>query len=348
MSVERTPPKFFNTEADKIYKILAYEDPRCEEYQQKLAALRTFVKSAYALQAHRVAIGNRLSANFRTKLGLKPSEKETDDVQAFNVLTAIRKEYKNLTSGIIDFPRSNEFFKNKTGIITNIAELYLVNSFIEASRIEKEHFNALPDLLAEFPIYTEFLSKIFGMGSAMAAVIIAEINIYKSKYPSSIERYAGIDTVKLVNPETGEIRIEGRGKIKESHLVTREYVAKDGTIKTKKSISYNKFLKTKLVGVLGPIFIKLGKRINKETGEITYANIYAKIFDDYKARITAVNATLPNPRTKAHINMMANRYMIKAFIRDLYNVWRPMEGLKPHPTYSEAKLGHVHNSPSNE
>jgi hypothetical protein len=34
--------------------------------------------------------------------------------------------------------------------------------------------------------------------------------------------------------------------------------------------------------------------------------------------------------------------MIKSFLRDLYNAWRPLEGLPVAPTYNEAKQGHVH------
>lgn len=335
-------------EAPKIYKATVYDDPKANAYQEKIAALRTFVRSAYKLQMHRVSMGNRLTANFRKKLGLDASDKETDDVQAHNVLSTLRKEYKKLTDAIIDFPKSNDFFKQKEGVITNIAELFLINSFIEASRIEREHFDALPTLLAEFPIYTEFLSKIYGMGPSMAAILISEINIYKAKYPSSIERYMGIDTVKVVNPDTGVVRDEGRSN-REAHLVMREYVARDGTIKTRRSITYNSFLKTKVVGVLGPILLKLGKRVDKKTGAITYLNQYAKHYDDYKVRINARDAGKEKQRTKAHLHSMANRYMVKIFVKDLYEHWRPLEGLSMYETYAVAVLGHKrHNSPASE
>ena len=39
---------------------------------------------------------------------------------------------------------------------------------------------------------------------------------------------------------------------------------------------------------------------------------------------------------------MAIRYMIKQFLADLYNAWRPLEGLEVAPTYAEAKLGIKH------
>ena len=158
----------------------------------------------------------------------------------------------------------------------------------------------------------------------MAGVIISEIDIHKAKYPSSLQMYAGLD---VVVDEEGN----GTGRSKKAeHLVDKEYVAKDGTVKTKKSITYNPFLKTKLCGVLAPSFIKAGKD-----------NTYAKIYYDYKHRLE--NHPAHQEKTKLHRNNMALRYTVKRFLVDLHIAWRTLEGLSVSEEYAVAKLGLVHS-----
>lgn len=67
-------------------------------------------------------------------------------------------------------------------------------------------------------------------------------------------------------------QLGGRSRRKE-HLIDVEYKAKDGTIKTRKSITFNPFLKTKLIGVLGPSFLRAGGK-------------YKDLYNEYKFRIS--------------------------------------------------------------
>jgi hypothetical protein len=48
---------------------------------------------------------------------------------------------------------------------------------------------------------------------------------------------------------------KGRSRIKE-HLVDQTYIDAEGNEQTKKGISFNPFMKTKLIGVLGSSFVK--------------------------------------------------------------------------------------------
>ena len=50
--------------------------------------------------------------------------------------------------------------------------------------------------------------------------------------------------------------------------------------------------------------------------------------------------------TKAHINMAAQRYMMKMFLQDLYGVWRKLEGLPVREPYQKEYLGHETTMPS--
>ena len=119
----------------------------------------------------------------------------------------------------------------------------------------------------------------------------------------------------------------GRSRKKE-HLEESEYTDKDGEVQKKMGITFNPFLKTKLVGVLGPSFLRAGD------------NPYRMIYDDYKHRIQ--NMPVHAEKTKGHIHNMAIRYMVKRFLADLYIAWRTVEGLPVADEYSVAKL-HIHH-----
>lgn len=155
---------------------------------------------------------------------------------------------------------------------------------------------------------------------------------------------------------------------KKAHLVPKTYTRADGSILETVGLSFHPFLKTKMVGVLGDVFIKMG-------GE------YKAIYDTYKARISAdpkhresfdvfydgkimgtfyeeaaarefVKATIAaagtgkvkdfniirKGKTKAHIHAMSKRRMIKAFLTDTWGVWRELEGLPVVGSYAEDKL----------
>ena len=150
----------------------------------------------------------------------------------------------------------------------------------------------------------------------MAAVIISGFNIHKAEYPSSLWAYAGLDVVNN----------KGRSRIKE-HLVDQTYLDSEGKEQTKKGISFNPFMKTKLIGVLGTSFVKTNGK-------------YREIYDNYKNRIK--NMPAHSEKTKAHINNMAIRYTVKRFLVDLYTAWRTLEGLTVADEYSKAKLGIHH------
>tara|TARA_R110002020_G_scaffold24130_1_gene79673 strand:- start:1235 stop:2101 length:867 start_codon:yes stop_codon:yes gene_type:complete len=284
-----------------------------------MSNLKTIVRGAYDIQKNRIQTGNRLVANFKAKLGQAPSEKEdTIDKEGQQVLLNLRRSHKLLTEGVAVFPRQATFKGDE--VISNYTELCLVDNYLELEEQEKNHFRRLGHILKEYPVYNSFLHGVTGVGPAMAGVMISEIDITKAEYPSSLHKYAGLD----VAPDG-----QGRSRKKE-HLEDTEYTDKDGEVQIKKGITFNPFLKTKLVGVLGSSFIK----------QSPDKCVYRKIYDDYKHRLENMDAH--KEKSKGHRHNMAVRYMVKMFLIDLYNAWRPLEGLPVAPTYSEAKLGKVH------
>lgn len=282
--------------------------------------IRTIMRSGYAMQKLRIQMGNRIVANFRAKLGQEPSTSEEElDKEAIEIMNTIRVSYNKITDGVIN---QRKFLRNFKGdeVISSSAELVLVQEYENIHKSELNHFDYLKYMLEAFPIYTEFLLGVKGVGHTMASVIIGEFDIHKARYPSSLHAYAGLDVA-----EDGR----GRGKYKE-HLVEVEYTNYKGEKAVRNSITFNPFLKTKLTGVLGPSMLRSGSP-------------YALVYNNYKNRLQ--NHVDKQDWTKMHIHRAAIRYMIKIFLIDLYAAWRPLEGLEVSVPYHEAKLGLKHESP---
>lgn len=380
--------------------------------------IRSMIRGGYDLQALRIGMGNRIVANFKSKLGLTQdgmSERQLAK-QEKAVLDMLRTDYKRITDGVIlegeeavysKIPTEKQFKGGE--IISSYAELVLVEGYMNLLKDEETGFKRLQKLLLQVPIYTEFLEKIEGMGPQMAGVLISEIDIHAAEYPSSLHKYAGLDVIKIgvYTDEAGkEHRIpawqvseyyavedrdpnepmimhgkyhvklvdEGRSR-KEHALVNRTYTNKDGEEATRRSITFNPFLKTKLIGVLGGSFLKvgtytvdgkkmgalrreelaisLGFKVDKESdldkGDQVTAFLlsrgydvviergeYGQIYDDYKNRLE--QNPIHKEKTPLHRHNMAIRYMIKMFLNRYYNEARRLEGLPIAPTYAEAKL----------
>lgn len=60
---------------------------------------------------------------------------------------------------------------------------------------------------------------------------------------------------------------------------------------------------------------------------------YGKIYDDYKNRLE--QNPVHQDKTPLHRHNMAIRYMVKMLLIDLYNAWRPLEGLLIAAPYHE-------------
>jgi hypothetical protein len=276
------------------------------------AIIRTYVRSTYDIQKLRIATGNRIVSNFRVKLGIAPSKKEDDEKEAKKLLDALREQYKLLASAIMEHPRAK--FQAR-GQITSYAEFALLSHYEELLKQEESQFRALGKVLAEVPIYNSFLSEVRGIGPAMAGVIVSEFDPHAAQYPSSFWKYAGLDVAQ-----------DGKGRSRRAeHLVDREYTTKEGKTDTRKSITFNPWLKTKLLGVLGPSFLRANNLK------------YRKVYDDYRHRLE--NRPDMAQATPAIVHNRALRYMVKMFLIDLHREWRAIEGLPPTAPYHVAKLG---------
>lgn len=280
--------------------------------------IKSYVRGAYDIQKLRIQMGLRIVSNFKAKLGQESGAPEEDlSLDAKKILAQLRTDYDRLTDGIASLPMGKKFKGGE--IISTQTELCLMSQYFDLEKSEKNHFKYLEKILSEYPIYTQFLKGVKGVGAAMAGVIISEIDIKKCKYPSSLWMYAGLD-----------VAADGKGRSRKSeHLVPKTYTNAEGEIKETVGITFNPFLKTKLVGVLGGSFLKS-------------KSPYADIYNNYKNRLE--NHEAHKEKTKGHRHNMAIRYMVKIFLCDLYVAWRNVEGLPVSATYQEGKLKHKHDA----
>jgi hypothetical protein len=286
--------------------------------------LKTIVRGAYDVQKLRIQMGNRIVGNFKAKLGQLPSTGEDEmDAEGKQILANLRASFKKITDGVKTFPRQATFVGDE--VISSYTELCLLAQYIELEKAEDQHFGRLGNILKDYPIYNEFLEPIRGVGPAMAGVIISEIDIHKARYPSSLWAYAGLD-----------VAANGAGRSrKKEHLVEIAYTDKDGKPATRVGITFNPFLKTKLVGVLASSFLK----------QPADKCVYRLIYDQYKHRLeSSPKYGTETETSRGHRHNMAMRYTIKRFLVDLYAAWRKIEGLPVSPEYHEAKLGHKHRA----
>lgn len=261
-------------------------------------SVRTLVRGVYDLQKLRIQMGNRIVATFKAKLGQEPGELEEDGLSADGklLLGNLRQRFKKITDGVVMIEPLKDFKGDE--LIDSYTELCLIAEYVELDENEKRQFRRLGNVLKEWPIWTQYLEGVKGIGPAMAGVIVSEIDISKARHPSSLWKYAGLDVA-----DNGA----GRSR-KADHLIDKEYVDAEGEVKTRKSITFNPWLKTKLIGVLASSFLRAGD------------GPYRTIYDGYKSRLEQH----PNhkDKSKGWRHNMAMRYMVKMFLIDLYTKWR--------------------------
>lgn len=299
-----------------------------QEQELARASLKRLVRGVYDLQKLRIQKGLRIVSHFGKKLGVEPGEspEETDEdspnPKAAEVWKALKASHARITDAIVAVRGKSKHFVGD-GLISDEAELELINSYNVILKEELHEFDVIEAVLekGQFAIYP-WLKGIKGVGRALAGFLIAEIDIEKSRYPSSLWKFFGLD----VGPD-------GRGRgLYQNHLVPKSTVLKQGPnkgkTKTWDAASFDPERKAKLVGVLVPCLL----RAKNET--------YTKVYADYKHRLE--HHAVHSEKTPGHRHAMALRYTAKWFLADLYTAWRTAEGLPLNKWYAEDRLGRTH------
>jgi hypothetical protein len=225
-------------------------------------ALKLAVRAFYDFQDMRTRMGNRIKIKKNGEDQIIPEEQQ---------------------DGWAMTERDKELFKGIYGGSANQEQV-----------IEKY----IKQKLKEFPIYTEWLSGVKGVGPMMAAVIVSEYNIHIATTVSKLWAFTGL--------------APGKDRLKKGEKAP-----------------FNKWLRTKMCGVLGSSFLKCNSP-------------YRKIYDDEKHRLE--NEVGWKEESALHRHRAATRKMIKQFLKDLYTNWRTIENLPVRKPYQEEYLGHTHNA----
>lgn len=278
--------------------------------------IRNLVNGVYDIQKLRISTGNRIVAS------LRPETDTANEDEATSMVKLITDEYTRITdlyvsafSGRGSIEKSIAKLDPAPDLIKSRIDYELVQQYLRLVEAENAMCKIVEREVKSHPMWDAFFKDVKGCGPLMSAVCIAYFDPYKARHASSFWRYAGLD----VQPtESGEMRGVGRW-----YTEMRPYTDKDGDTKERKSLTYNPFLKTKLVGVLGSAFLRARD------------SYYGKVYYDYKNRMEQRENLSPIVRHRR-----ATRYAVKMFLRDMWVVWRELEGLEVTEPYEVAKLGH--------
>lgn len=322
---------------------------------ENIRLLKLMVKGSYDLQALRMQAGLRLCANFRAKLKTdfdeRTEEVPSDELgpEALNVIRSLKDSYRRLTDGIAKnrtIPTEQGFSGDE--LIAEYTELVLVDQYIKLEQQEQAQFRQLTTTLEKIPVYNEYLVSVRGVGPALAAVLITYLDPAKARHASSFWKYCGLD----VGPDGS-----GRSRRAE-HLIDREYIDKKGNPAVRLSTTYNPWLKMKLLGALGPSFLRSASPWREQFDNYKHRILsdpnkqkvtlveWKKQFTDSKKLVAEgvlseenMGITMRQLWSPGRIKNAALRYMVKQFLADFWVKWRTLEGLPVTEPYAVAKLG---------
>ncbi len=260
-----------------------------------------------------------------------------NDRQAVRMLVRLREDFQAMRKRM-----DNRIGRKADGTAQNIEarpfrpeDYDNFSSLADAAREqEKVIEKMLRQTLKRFPVYTEYLKNVKGVGEIAAGWIIAEYDIEKATTVSKLWQFTGLNSglvqgKKRVENKDGSFSYISTGQMVRGDKLTPGHVA-----------PFNKRLRTAMVGVLADGFIK---------AQSSYALDY---YYPYKERLANEDniPTTADPEkgkawkddSKGHRDRAAKRYMIKMFLKDLYVAWRTLEGLPVRAPYQEEYLGHVH------
>lgn len=306
---------------------------------------------------------------------------DRNDIIALRILTRAREDFQAQRKRM-----DNRIGRKADGTAQDIDERQMrqddaeaISAISDAAKEQEEQIEKkLNKVLKRFPVYTEFLKNVKGVGTIAAATIISTFDIEKATTVSKMWQYAGLNP-GLVKGKKRKDKADGSFDIIVTDTMIRGDRMTPGFV-----APFNKKLRTALCGVLADGFIKAGfrwvpvieeewnhlpdnikdRRDKKIDGKMVkdcpvrleISCPYCQHYYNYKNRLAASEKPVSEIRSKgkeaeqiawkdakpAHRDRAAKRYMIKMFVQDLYNAWRMIEGLPVRPPYQEEYLGHKH------
>lgn len=230
----------------------------------------------------------------------------------------------------------------------NVADLAAQQEAILKKQIQGE--------IKDHPLWTEWLSKVYGIGPIIAGGLIAWINIRKCPHAGNLIKYAGLavvtDSYQCPNPDCKKTYQP------EEIKPIEERISEGGTEEAARCTSCRTFLtiqghadrrqKGKVIGYnpkLKTLFWKASQSFVKMSAE---KSGYRRIYDDMRRKIEAkpCNKVHKNekdetiPCFNAHKHAKACRATAKIFCSHVYQQYRRMAGLPFSKPFAFGILGH--------
>ena len=249
-----------------------------------------------------------------------------------------RAALRNKVNFLYDFQRLRIQTSGRTNnptAQTNLDEAdkaFFAEVGVDLDKVEKRIEKEVILLVREHGLWGAYLLGVKGVAEKTAGVLISSIDIHRSNTPSALWLYSGLGVVPHVKcSKCGHESWQNKGvcqKTKDKKSICGAVTVPIGNergiqrlVKGERS-GFNKWLKTKLLGVIGPNFLKTNSP-------------YRKYYDDYKTRLEGQGWG----KTLKHRHNAAIRYMVKMFLVDLWQAWRKLEGLPVREAYAVEYLG---------
>jgi len=324
---------------------------------KKAFELRNLVEQYYDIQQNRVQAFNRVVSWIRDNLNWQAVVREqakralwpnydpfdlpiAEDYQ--KTLEAIEEKY-----GVVIPLLKNPYAWYAERLIRGKGHIKDIENMVwcasEMLKLEERIEKRIAELVQDFQIYTDYLSKIRGIGHVLAAGLIGWIApISRFEYASRLRAYAGLtaehyrlkceDGHKIIatSPrETCPIKIKKGSKMREcdARIVSIEKVPHP----PKRVQGYYTMINLKLK----THFWRVAKCFEYQKPRKSY---YRYLYDRIKHYYTV---KWDGKLSKGHIRMRSMLWTVSLFASHLWEVWRRLEGLPVTEPYPIAKLGHT-------
>ena len=217
--------------------------------------------------------------------------------------------------------------------------------FENAQSFEKDIDKLIRKQIKNHALYNQYLQKITGIGSMLAAGLIAYIDdIEKFKHVSSLWQYCGYGMNRYCHnckkPTFIEVKYDTGKKAKKLHPleICPLCDGKTEPIIQKKMAGYQSNWNDKLKVLAwkaGTSFVKQSPKRSK------YRKLYDKIKKEehqlHPKKIKQKSLTLYND---GHLHNRAMRKVVKIFLAHLWQTWRRQQGLEATEPYAKQLLNH--------
>jgi len=225
--------------------------------------------------------------------------------------------------------------------------VYGITTILENARnFEQDIEKLIKKQLKNHALYTQYLSKITGIGPMLSAGLIAYIDdIEKFKHVSSLWQYSGYGMNRYCpnckKPTSIEVKYEQTGTIaKKLHPFDSCPICNYETtpILQKRTSGYQSNWSDKLKTLAWKAAASF---VKQSSANSKYRKLYEQIKkDEHRKHPTKKIVNSKTMYNDGHINNRAMRKVSKIFLAHVWQTWRRQQGLEATEPYAKQLLGH--------